>query len=96
MSAADTGADQRAMEALQAKVADLSARLVALEADAVENPEPPVVEPVDPDMPSEADRVAMRERLRARTLAGIEANKKDSTRAGRTYRREWKRLTDVE
>ena len=41
---ADAGADGRAMAALQAKVSDLGARLVQLEAkvDALENPESPV------------------------------------------------------
>lgn len=93
MSAADAGADQRAMATLQAKVTGLAAAQVRLEArvDALENPEPPVVEPVDPCKMPEADRLAMRRRLRAGTLAGIEANKKDRYRAGRTFQRE--RLT---
>lgn len=73
---ADTGADHRAMLALQATVKDLSARLVALETarDALEESTGP--SPVrkcedanfqNPDMPSEADRAAMVKRLRDKT-----------------------------
>ena len=99
---ADAGADHRAMLALQATVKDLSARLVMLESrvhtceDALETARA-VLESAgpspkssldDPNMPSEADKIAMRERLRARTLEGIKANKTDPTRAGRTFRRD--------
>ena len=73
---------------LKGQVSALSGRVIALESGPAETPEPsPAGLPVDPDMPSEADRIAMRERLRAGTAAGIEANKKDRNRAGRTYRR---------
>ena len=89
MSAADHGETDRAMLTLQAKLSEvvasqarLEARVVALEESAGPSPE------VDPAMPSRAERDAMRERLRARTLAGIEANKADPTRAGRTFRRD--------
>ncbi len=65
----------------------LKDRLILVESrlDALENPEAqpsPEVTPVDPDIPSEADRIAMRESLRAGTLKGIEANKTDRNRAG--------------
>ena len=89
---ADQGQDIRDMAALQAKVAGLSAALVMLESrvDAMESKganATPSPEAVDPGMP-EADLLAMRERLRVRTLEGIKANKTDPTRAGRTFRRD--------
>ena len=91
MSAGDAGQDIRDMAALQARVSDCLARLVILESrvDALESAGPsPKSSLDDPNMPSEADKIAMRERLRARTLEGIKANKTDPTRAGRTFRRD--------
>ena len=88
---ADAGADIRAMLTLQATVKALGAALVMLESrvDALESAGPsPKSSLDDPNMPSEADKIAMRERLRARTLEGIKANKTDPTRAGRTFRRD--------
>lgn len=72
----------------------LKDRLILVESrlDALENPEaqpsPEVPECTDPDIPSEADRIAMRESLRAGTLKGIEANKTDRNRAGGPITRE--------
>ena len=89
---ADAGQDGRDMLALVAVVKDVSARLVMAEArlDAFENPEAGPSPEVDRDQYrlSGAERDAMRERLRAGTLEGIEANKTDPNRVGRTYRRE--------
>ena len=91
MSAADHGETDRAMSTLQAKVLRLVAEVARLEArvDALESESSPDESvPVDFDMPSESERLAMVKRLRAASLAGIEANALDRNRAGRTYRKE--------
>ncbi len=97
---ADAGADHRAMVALQERadrqdaeivklqgqIAALGNRVVALE---TKSTKPKNLEVMGDGCPMpEAERKAMVAKLRARTAAGIEANKKDRYRAGRTYRRE--------
>ena len=86
---------------LKGQVAALSGRVADLETkvarDTLEHGPAQPEALVDPaDTLSEVDKVAMRERLRAASLAGIKANKLDRYRAGRTYRRDRKLLTDVE
>ncbi len=69
---------------LKGQVAALSGRVIALE-----RAEPSKAGlPVDPCGMPEADRLAMVERMRAGTATGIEANKADRYRAGRTYRKD--------
>ena len=54
-----------------------------------ETPEPsPAVLPVDPSEPSETNKIAMRKRLRSRTVQGIEAHRKDPTYAAGPITRE--------
>lgn len=86
MSTGESAA-RRTVASLQVRVAGLAGAQARMEArlDALENPEAqpsPEVPPDDTGMPSEAERIAMRERLRVRALEGIEANKTDRNRAG--------------
>lgn len=73
-----------AMVKLQGMVKTLGGRVLALESTQPK-PKPEISDCTDPNRPSEADREAMRKRLKARTLEGIAANKLDRDRAGRTY-----------
>ena len=76
---------------LHAMVKALGGRVHTLEVarDALEDgPAQAVALTHDPNMPSQAERDAIRKRLRAATLAGIKANRTDRYRAGRTYRQE--------
>ena len=95
---ADAGADQRAMLALQARMDRADAEMVKVQGMlkalggrvlALESAQPsPSKYLHDPCKMPEQERLAMVEKLRAKTQAGLEANKSDRYRAGRTYRKE--------